>query len=102
MKLTEILSEVRKDERIKEVFITKRQVDLIVNVFIEKVKEALFLEGEVKIHKLFTLQFRRSKGRRIKTINNEDMITSDYIRIRVKPSIDLKEIMKEYKQKLDK
>ncbi|WP_336682900.1 HU family DNA-binding protein [Enterococcus casseliflavus] len=101
MKLTDIVREVRKDERTKEVFITKRQVDVIINVFIEKVKDALYLEGEAKIHNLFTLQFKQSKGKRIRTIQNEEMITSDYTRIKVKPSIDLKETMKKYTHKLD-
>lgn len=97
MRLTQIVREVRKDPRIKEKFITNAQIELVIKVFIEKIKEALIKDGEAKIYNLFTLQFRRSKGRKIKTINKKEMMTADYIRIGVKPSKDLRDIMRRYK-----
>lgn len=97
MKLTDIAKEVRRDPRAKELFISQRQVDLVIRLFVEKVKVALLNEGEAKIHELFTLQFKKNKGRRIKSFNNKEIQTDDFTRIIVRPSRELKKIMKDYK-----
>lgn len=97
MKLDSIIKNVKKDSRIKEIFITDRQVRVVVNVFCEKIIEALEKDGIAKIYGLFTLKFKINKGRNIVNPQTREKIkTSDFTRLQVKPSKSLKEVMKKH------
>lgn len=97
MKLTQIVNNTRRDPRIKELFITEKQVKTIVRVFLEKCLDAIKQDGEAKLFNFMTLSLRKSKGRRIRNPQTKEYMTiPDFYRINIRPSKELKRIMKNY------
>lgn len=99
MKLSKIIHNTWKDERVKELKIKKGDVKIICTAFIDNIFLALIETGEAKLLNLFTLTLKKSKGRKIRNISTkETMVTSDFYRVNVEPSDRLD---REMKNKID-
>lgn len=97
MKLTQIVNNTRRDPRIKELFITERQTRMVIKVFLEKCLDAIKQDGEAKLFGFMTLSLKKSKGRRIRNPRTKKYMTiPDYYRIKIRPSVELKRIMKNF------
>lgn len=96
LNLSNLIHEVWKDKRVRELRIRKDEIKIIVNVIIEKIGEGLLKHRFVKLQGLFTLELRKAKGRKIANPNNgEHMFSKDYYKIGVKPSKKVKEDLKD-------
>lgn len=98
MNLSDLVHEVWKDKRIRELKIRKDEVKLIAEVLIEAIIKSLLEYGKVKMKGLFTLDIRRAKGRKIRNPQTgEEMYSNDYNKIGIEPSKKLKDGLKNYK-----
>lgn len=91
MNLKELIHKVWEHDAIIENGIRKSDIKIVIEVFIEEVKNGLIEHGKVKIKGLFTLDLRKSKGRSIRNFQGELMKSKDYYKVGLKPSQDLKE-----------
>lgn len=97
MKLSELIHEVWKDERVKELRLRKHEVGILVNVVIDQILKGLLSHGKVKLLGLFSIEVRKAKGRKIAhPITKEEMYSKDYYKIGIEPSKRLKEELKNY------
>jgi nucleoid DNA-binding protein len=95
LKLTKLIHEIWKDERVKELGLRKGEVELLVKVFLEYIGKNLIKHNVVKLRGLFTLEIRTAKGRRIRDLNTgEETFSKDYKKIGIKPSNWMKEELK--------
>lgn len=99
LKLSNLIHEVWKDERVRHLRIRKDEIKIIINVIIEKIGEGLISNKLVKIQGLFTLELRKAKGRRIRNPQSgEEMYSSDYYKIGLKPAKKIKDELKKIKK----
>lgn len=92
MNLSELIREVSKDERIKEIKLRQYEVKVVVKVLIDHIVKALLRDKIVKMQGLFTLEVRKAKGRRMRNPQTgEVMYSKDYYKVRLEPSKPLKE-----------
>jgi nucleoid DNA-binding protein len=98
VKLSNLIHEVWKDERIREIRLRKDEVKLVIEVMIDHIVDGLLKYGEVKMKGLFTLDIRKAKGRKIANPQNgEHMLIDDYYKVGVEPSKRLKNGLKNLK-----
>lgn len=84
-----------QDERIQELGIKKKEVELLMSVLSDKIATGLVDKKKIKIKGLFTLGVRKVKGRKIAhPQTHEPMYIDDYYRLHVSPSKNLKEQLK--------
>ena len=96
MDLTKLIHEVWKDERTKELGLRKGEVKILVRVVADHIGKGLLQYGIIKIRDLFTLDIRKSKGRKIQNPQTkEEMYSKDSYKIGVKPSERMKRALKE-------
>lgn len=99
MKLSKLISEVHKDQRVRDLRLRKDEVKILVEVVIDHIGLGLLKYGIVKLHGLFTLNIRKAKGRRIRNPQTgEYMYTKDYYKIGIKPSKKIKDGLKNFKK----
>lgn len=99
MKLSNLIHEVWKDERVKALRIRKSEVRILAEVFLDHIGKGLLKYGVVKLHGLFTLEVRKAKGRKIRNPQNKkEMYIDDYHKLGVIPSKNIKQGLKEYKK----
>ena len=99
LKLSKLIHEVWKDERVKNLGLRKKEVAIVVNVVLDKILKGLITYGKVKLLGLFTLEVRKAKGRKIAhPITHEEMYSSDYYKVGIEPSKRLKDKLKEYEE----
>ena len=99
MKLSKLIHEVWKDERVKNLGLRKGEVAIVVNVVLDQILKGLITYGKVKLLGLFTLKVKKAKGRKIAhPITQEEMYSSDYYKVNIEPSKRLKEELQEYEE----
>lgn len=99
LKLSKLIHEIWKDERIKELGLRKHEVKVVVNVVIDKILEGLVSHGSVKLLGLFTINIKKAKGRKIAhPITQEEMYSKDYYKVKIEPSKRLKSVLDDYKE----
>lgn len=92
MNLSDLISAVHKDKRVKDLGIRKHEVKILTEVFIDLIGKGLISYGIVKLQGLFTLDIRKAKGRNIANPQTgEHMKSKDYYKIGIKPSKKVKE-----------
>ena len=92
MKLSELIHEVWKDKRVRELKIRKSEVEVVVKVFVDHIVKSLLLYGKVKMQGLFTLDVRKIRGRKIgNPQTKEHMYTRDSYKVGLEPSKKLKD-----------
>ena len=97
MNLSELIHEVWKDKRVRELKLRKSEVSVVVKVLTEHILKSLLIYGKVKIQGLFSLDIRKAKGRRISNPKTkETMYSNDYYKVGIKPSKKLKDGLKEF------
>lgn len=100
MKLSELIHEVWKDERTRELKLRKDEVKVVIEVFIDHIVKGLLRNKIVKIKGLFTLDIRKAKGRRIRNPQTKEiMYSQDYYKVGIEPSKNLKEGLEELREK---
>lgn len=98
MKLSKLIHEIWKDERIKDLRLRKEEVKIITEVVIDQIGKCLLKSGSVKLKNLFTLEIRKAKGRKIMNPKTkEPMYSNDYYKIGIKPSQKIKDGLKKLK-----
>lgn len=98
MNLSDIIHEVWKDKRVKDLGIRKDEARIIVKVVIDKMREGFLKYGKLKIENLFTLEIRKAKGRKIENPSTkEPMYIEDYYKVGIIPSKKIKDGLKEKK-----
>ena len=98
MKLSKLIHEVWKDERVKKLGLRKGEVRILVNVVIDQILKGLLTHGKIKLLGLFTLDIRKAKGRKIAhPQTGEEMYSNDYYKIGIGQSKRLREGLKKYK-----
>lgn len=98
MKLTELIHEVWKDERVREMRLRKDEVKVFIEVLADHIVEGLLKHGKVKIKNLFTLELRKAKGRKIANPRTkEPMYINDYYKVGIETSKRLKDELKKLK-----
>ncbi|MFQ3543628.1 HU family DNA-binding protein [Halobacillus rhizosphaerae] len=98
MKLSELKHEVWNDERTRDLRLRKEEVKILVDVIVDHIFIGLLKYGKVKLQSLFTLEIRKSKGRKIRNPQTkEHMYTDDYHRIGIVPSKKMKKALKNLK-----
>lgn len=96
MNLSDLIHEVWKDKRIRELKLRKDEVKAVVEVFTDHIVEALLLYGKVKMQGLFSLDVRKARGRKIRNPKTKEiMYSKDYYKIGLKPSKRLEEGLKD-------
>lgn len=97
MKLSELIHEVWKDERVRELRLRKHEVAILVSVVIDQILKGLISHGKVKLLGLFSIEVRKAKGRKIAhPRTGEEMYSKDYYKIGIEPSKRLKDELKKY------
>lgn len=97
--MSQLLSEVHKDERVKQLRLRKDEVKIVIEVVIDHIGRGLLKYGKVKLQNLFTLDVRKIKGRRIRNPQTgEIMYSKDYHRIGLIPSKRIKDGLKSFKK----
>lgn len=92
LNLSDLISAVHKDKRVKELRLRKDEVKILTEVFIDHIGKGLLSYGIVKLQGLFTLDIRKAKGRKIANPQSgKHMYSKDYYKIGVKPSKNIKE-----------
>lgn len=100
MKLSELIHEVWKDERTRELKLRKDEVKVVIEVFIDHIVKGLLHNKIVKIKGLFTLNIRKAKGRRIRNPQTKEiMYSQDYYKVGLEPSKNLKDGLEELREK---
>lgn len=100
MNLSELVSRVHKDERVRDIRLRKDEVKIVVEVLIEHILSGLLHSGVVKMKGLFTLEIRKAKGRKISNPQTrEEMFIDDYYKVGIEPSKRLKEGLEELRYK---
>ncbi len=98
MRLSELIHEVWKDERVRELKLRKGEVEIVIKVLIDHIIESLLNHRRVKMQGLFTLDVRKAKGRRITSPQSgKHMEIDDYYKIGIKPSRKLDRGLKNLK-----
>lgn len=91
MNLSDLIHEVWKDKRTRELKLRKDEVEVVVKVFVDHIVKALLQYGKVKMQGLFTLEIRKAKGRKIANPQTkEKMYSEDYYKVGLIPSKKLK------------
>ncbi|UGO46295.1 DNA-binding protein [Bacillus phage vB_BanS_Chewbecca] len=99
LNLTELIHEVWKDKRVRELKIRKSEVKVIVKVAVEHMVTGLLQYGKLKVMGLFTLDIRKAKGRRMRhPQTGEIMHSKDYHKVGLEPSKKLKDGLKKFKR----
>lgn len=99
MKLSNLIHEVWKDERVKALRIRKSEVRILAEVFLDHIGKGLLKNGFVKLHGLFTLELRKAKGRKIRNPQTKkEMYIDDYYKLGIIPSKNMKQELKDYKK----
>ena len=99
MKLSKLIHEVWKDERVRKLGLRKREVAVVVNVVIDQILKGLLSYGNVKLLGLFTIKIKKAKGRKIAhPRTGEEMYSNDYYKVNIEPSKRLKDGLKDYKE----
>lgn len=99
MKLSELISSVHKDERVRELKLRKDEVKVVIEVLIDHIVENLFKRKIVKLYGLFTLKVKKVKGRRIAhPQTKEEMHIDDYYKVSIEPSKRLKDGLESLKE----
>lgn len=99
MKLTDLIHEVWKDERVRDTGVRKHEVGIIIKVMIDKIKEGLLKSGKVQLRGLFTILLKKAKGGRAKHPNSgKEIFVEDYHKISVITSENFKEEIKQIKK----
>lgn len=99
MNLSKLIHRVWKDKRVQEIKINKSDVQIIVNVMVDHIVQALLEHGKLKMQGLFTLKIRTAKGRKIQNPRtHESMEIEDYLKVGVEPSKVLRDGLKNLKQ----
>lgn len=99
MNLSNLVSRVHKDERVKDLRLRKDEVKIVVEVLIEHIINGLFEFGFVKIRGLFTIKVKKSKGRKISNPQTrEEMYVEDYYKLNLEPSKKIKENLEELRE----
>lgn len=99
MNLSKLIHRVWKDKRVQEIKMNKSEVQVIVNVMVDHIVQALLEHGKLKMQGLFTLTVRSAKGRTIQNPRtHEAMEIDDYLKIGVEPSKALRDGLKRLKQ----
>lgn len=97
MRLSELIHEVWKDKRTRDLKLRKDEVRILVNVVIDNILKGLLTYGVVKLKGLFTLKVKKAKGRKISNPQNgEHMFIDDYYKINIDYSKRLHDGLKEY------
>jgi nucleoid DNA-binding protein len=100
LNLSELVSRVHKDERVREFRLRKDEVKVVVEVLIEHIVKGLLQYGIIKMKGLFTLDIRKAKGRKIANPQTgEQMYIDDYYKVGLEPSKRLKEGLEELRNK---
>lgn len=100
MNLSELMSRVHKDKRVRELRLRKDEVEVVVKVLIDHIVEGLLQYGKVKLFGLFTLDIRKAKGRKIANPQTgEEMYSKDYYKIGLEPSKKLREGLEDMRNK---
>ena len=100
LNLSELVSQVHKDERVREFRLRKDEVKVVVEVLIEHIVKGLLEYGKVKMKGLFTLDIRKAKGRKIANPQTgKEIYIDDYFKVGVEPSKKLKEGLEELRSK---
>lgn len=95
--LTQLIRCIRKDKRIKDLRLRKDEVEIIMEVVIDHILQALLTYGKVKLRGLFTLDVRENKGRRIRNPQTgEEMFSKDSNKVGLTASKRLKDLLKNY------
>ncbi|AZU98948.1 hypothetical protein pW2_116 [Bacillus phage pW2] len=98
MNLSDLIHEVWKDERVKKLKIRKSEVRVVVKVAIEHMVNGLIKNGKLMLTNLFTLDIRKIKGRKIRSVKTgEYMHSKDYYKVGLEPSQKLKNELKKLK-----
>jgi nucleoid DNA-binding protein len=99
MNLKNLVHEVWKDPRTKQLKIKKTEVKILVEVVIDQIGYGLLRNGFIKIQNLFTLDIRKAKGRKIgNPRTHKPMKIQDYYKIGITPSKRLREGLKNFKE----
>lgn len=99
MKLSNLIHEVWKDERVRALRIRKSEIAIIAEVFLEHLEKGLMKYGFVKLHKFFTLEIRKARGRKIRNPQTKkEMYIEDYHKVGIIPSKNMKKELKDYKK----
>lgn len=99
LNLSELIREVWKDKRTREMRLRQDEVKLVIEVFIDHIIKSLLKYGKIKMNGLFTLEIRKAKGRKIKNPQTKEvMYSSDYNKIGLKPYKRLKDGLKDYEK----
>lgn len=100
MNLSELIHEVWKDKRIRELKLRKKEVEIVAKVLVDHIAKSLLQFGKVKMQGLFTLNVKKAKGRKIANPRTgEHMNINDYYKIGLEPSKRLRKGLKDLKQK---
>lgn len=100
MKLSELIHEVWKDERTRELRLRKDEVKVVIEVLIDHIVKGLLKHGIIKMKGLFTLDIRKARGRKIANPQTgEKMFIDDYYKVGIEPSKNMKKGLEELRNK---
>lgn len=92
MNVSDLISAVHKDARVKQLRLRKDEVKILTEVFIDHIGKGLLQYGIIKLQGLFTLDIRKAKGRKIANPQSgKHMYSKDYYKVGIKPSKKIKE-----------
>lgn len=94
--LTDLIDRIWRESKDKGYNIRKQDIETIMKIFVEEVRDGLIEHGKIKIHNLLSLYIKKNRGRRIRNFQGELMHTDDYYKISVKPSAVLKDKIEKY------
>lgn len=99
MNLKNLVHEVWKDPRAKQLKLRKGEIKILVEVVIDQIGYGLLRYGRIKIQNLFTLDIRKAKGRPVANPRTgKRMEIDDYFKIGITPSKRLKDGLKKLKE----
>lgn len=97
LNLSKLIHEVWKDERTRQMRLRKDEVKVLVEVMLDHIVKGLLDYGKIKMQGLFTLDIRKSKGRKIANPQTKKhMYINDYYKVGIEPSKRLKDGLKKY------
>ena len=99
MNLKNLVHEVWKDPRTKELKLRKGQIKILVEVVVDQIGYGLLRYGRIKIQNLFTLDVRKAKGRAIANPQTgKSMKIDDYFKIGITPSKRLRDGLRKFEE----
>lgn len=100
LNLSELISKVHKDDRVRKYGLRKDEVTVVIKVLISHIVKGLLENGKIKMKGLFTLDIRKAKGRKIANPQTgEEMYSEDYFKVGLEPSKDLKNGLEKLRNK---